>query len=100
MYQKTPEDIGNTGALLGMYLSLLGAPAGSADANTAGAPATDASKRAAVLDKARKLGDDAVKRWPNEPRFVVAAAQVKLASGDFSGGERLIKDFADANPTW
>jgi Tfp pilus assembly protein PilF len=92
IYETRPEDLGNTGALLDMYLSLLSVPGA--------APAADEAKNKALLEKASKVGQDAVKRWPADSRFVVNDARVKLASGDFIGGERLIKDFAEANPAW
>jgi tetratricopeptide (TPR) repeat protein len=101
LYQAHPEDVGNTAALLEMYLNLV--PESSADANAAAAAAAAAAadpKEKAILEKARKVSEDAVKRWPSVPRFTVAAARVKLAAGDFLGGERLIKDFGDANPAW
>jgi tetratricopeptide (TPR) repeat protein len=97
LYQTRPEDLGNTGALLDMYLSLVPAPAA---AGTPAPPAAEDAKNKALLDKARKVSEDAVKRWPADPHFAVADARIKLASGDFLGGERVIKDFADNNRAW
>lgn len=96
MYRTKPEDAGNTGALLDMYVDLLPIPGASAPASSA----ADEAKNKAILEKARKLSDDALKRWPKSPRFAVSAARVKLLGGDFLAGERIIRDFADANPTW
>lgn len=51
------------------------------------------------LEQARDVLHRAVQHWPDDPTFIVPYASSLNATGDFAGGEAVIKKFA-AKPQW
>lgn len=59
-----------------------------------GQPA-DVAKAGPALAKARKVLEDGVAKWPGDVRFRAPLARVINEQGDFAGGERVLKVYAD-----
>lgn len=86
-YRAKPDDPNAALALAETYLL-------AEQRREAKGAAPDLAAREAALAKARKVLEDGMAKWPAEPRFRAPLARVLHAAGDFAGGERVLKEYA------